>query len=162
MNITMTSHDFQNVSNRRRLHCLCNRLLRRTSKKYESCALLALCEGNPPVTRNAFPCYDANIHGNIRMNQTSCGIKSLLFLSTKLLKKTKKQTKTITSSHDDVIMETCPALLALCEGNTQVIVGCQPDEPLASLVTTNRIINVYGCCYVTQLFCPSLFVFCWE
>ena len=42
------------------------------------------------------------------------------------------------------------------------MIGCQPDEPLASLVTTNRIINVYGCCYVTQLFCPSLFVFCWE
>ena len=40
--------------------------------------------------------------------------------------------------------------------------GCQPDEPLAPLVTTNRIINVYGCCYVTHLFCPSLLVFCWE
>ena len=32
----------------------------------------------------------------------------------------------------------------------------------ASLVTTNRIINVYGCCSVTYVFCPSLFVLCWE
>ena len=40
--------------------------------------------------------------------------------------------------------------------------GCQPDEPLAFLVTTNMIINVYCCCNVTHVFCPSLFVFCWE
>ena len=41
-------------------------------------------------------------------------------------------------------------------------IGCQPDDPLASLVTANRIVNVYGCCNVTHVFCPSLFVFCWE
>ena len=29
--------------------------------------------------------------------------------------------------------------------------GCQPDEPLASLVTTNRIINVYGFIVVMML-----------
>ena len=45
---------------------------------------------------------------------------------------------------------------------SRVLFGCQPDEPMASLVTTNRIINVYGCCNVTHVFCPSLFVFCWE
>ena len=28
--------------------------------------------------------------------------------------------------------------------NDVIFFGCQPDEPLASLVTTNRIINVYG------------------
>ena len=31
------------------------------------------------------------------------------------------------------------------------IFGCQPDEPLSSLVTTNRIINVYGLIVVIML-----------
>ena len=30
-------------------------------------------------------------------------------------------------------------------------IGCQPDEPLASLVTTNRIINVCGFLVITML-----------
>ena len=34
--------------------------------------------------------------------------------------------------------------------------GCQPDEPLASLVTTNRIINVYGFIVVIMLLMYSV------
>ena len=34
--------------------------------------------------------------------------------------------------------------------------GCQPDEPLASLVTTNRIINVYGFLVFMMLFAYSV------
>ena len=37
--------------------------------------------------------------------------------------------------------------------------GCQLDEPLASLVTTNRIINVYGCLVVIMLFTDSVLHF---
>ena len=56
----------------------------------------------------------------------------------------------------------CEVLLPITHSKIEFSFGCQPDEPLASLVTTKRIINVYGCCYVTHLFCPSLLVFCWE
>ena len=38
------------VSNRRRLHCLLNRLLRRRSKKTSKLLVTGPCEGNPPVT----------------------------------------------------------------------------------------------------------------
>ena len=38
-----------------------------------------------------------------------------------------------------------PYILLYCfTGTGNHMLGCQPDEPLASLVTTNRIINVYG------------------
>ena len=57
-------------------------------------------------------------------------------------------------------------MIIVCGGDCLVTIVvafcCQPDEPLISLVTTNRTINVYGCCNVTHVFCPSLFVFCWE
>ena len=35
-------------------------------------------------------------------------------------------------------------------------VGCQPDEPVASLVTINRIINVYGVLVVIMLLMYSV------
>ena len=36
-------------------------------------------------------------------------------------------------------------------------IGCQPDEPLVSLVTTNRIINVYGFLVVIMLLMYSVY-----
>ena len=45
-------------------------------------------------------------------------------------------------------------------------IGCQPDEPLASLVTTNRNINIYCFLVVIMLLMYSalhcLSVLCWE
>ena len=41
-----------------------------------------------------------------------------------------------------------------------IYIGCQPDEPLASLVTTNRIINVYGFIVVIMLLMYFSFVSC--
>ena len=38
--------------------------------------------------------------------------------------------------------------------------GCQPDEPLASLVTTNRVINVYGFLVVIMLLMYSVLIVC--
>ena len=38
------------VSNRRRLHCLLNRLFKRRSKKTSKLRVTGPCEGNPPVT----------------------------------------------------------------------------------------------------------------
>ena len=50
--ITLTSHDYQGISNHQQLDCLSNSLLRLISKRtsYQSSILLALYEGNPPVT----------------------------------------------------------------------------------------------------------------
>ena len=52
--ITVTSHNLHGVSNHRPFVCLFSGLLRLTRKKNFKDALLALCEGNPPVT-GGFP-----------------------------------------------------------------------------------------------------------
>ena len=53
------------VSNRRRLHCLLNRLLRRRSKKTSKLRVTGPCEGNPPVTGRLPPRRGSNAE-NVR------------------------------------------------------------------------------------------------
>ena len=52
--ITVTSHDRHGTSNHRQLHCCSTVCSRAHQRKHQSSALLALCEGNPPVT-GGFP-----------------------------------------------------------------------------------------------------------
>ena len=50
LSITKTSHDLHSIWNHRQIQRLFNPLFRCTSKNHQSSVLLALCEGNPPVT----------------------------------------------------------------------------------------------------------------
>ena len=60
-------HMSNNVSDHQPLECLFNRLFGITSKKHHRSALLALCEGNPPVTYR-FPSQRVNNAENISIS----------------------------------------------------------------------------------------------
>ena len=45
----------------------------------------------------------------------------------------------------------------ILESQGVVLLGCQPDEPLTFLATTNRIINVYGFLVVVMLLMYDVF-----
>ena len=59
--ITATSNDHHDVSNHRQFECLFYHLFRLTTKEHQSSSLhvMALCEGNPPVT-GGFPSQRAS------------------------------------------------------------------------------------------------------
>ena len=50
----------------------------------------------------------------------------------------------------------CEVLLPITHSKIEFPFGCQPGEPLASLVTTNRVINVYGFLVVIMLLMYSV------
>ena len=52
----------------------------------------------------------------------------------------------------------CDVLILITHSKIKFSSCCQPDEPLASLVTTNRIINVYGFLVVMLLMYSVLIV----
>ena len=56
--ITVLSYEYHGISNHWQCVCLFNSLLKPT-KKYQRSLLLALCEGNPPVT-GGFPSQRAS------------------------------------------------------------------------------------------------------
>ena len=70
--IIVTSHEPRGVSNHRQLHCMCNRLSRKTSMKYskthitgplwtESTSDLCILH-NGSLQRKPSPCYDVIVH----------------------------------------------------------------------------------------------------
>ena len=65
--ITVTSPQHHSISNHWQLNCLFYNLFRLTSKKTSKAVLLALCEGNPPVT-GGFPSQRASKMESISMS----------------------------------------------------------------------------------------------
>ena len=128
-------------------------------------ALLAICAGKSPVTgevpaqRPVTRTFDVffDLRLNKRLSKQSWG----WWFETppRSLWHHCNASHALGQSYDAVI----PFRVASIALVSHIVLGCRPDEPLASLVTTNRIMCLWfpSCYNITHVLCPSLFVFCW-